>query len=338
MKKLSKKSLTTIFVIIFLFIMFTVSSIAATEATTLIRLAVGDPIHSSVGVTAKHFAEKVYEATNGQLKVEVFPDGVLFGGDQNAAVNMVEDGSLDATILSTSVYASFEKRMNAISLPYLFKDYDDFNNYLTGELGKELLASLEKFNTVGLALMIRTFRNVTNSKRPIYTPKDLKGLKLRVPNNKLWVEFFGPLGADPTPMDFKEVYTALQLKTIDGQENPVEVPLANKFYEVQEYLSLTNHIADGYILAFNQDLWKKLNSDTQKIVRRVAEETAQFKLEYDLREEEKIIEELEAKGMKVNRLTAEQKNAFQEEALKLYPKFESLVGSDFMEKSIKFFK
>lgn len=338
MKKLSKKSLVTIFVVILLLTMFTVSSIAATEATTLIRLAIGDPIGSSVGVVAKYFAEKVYEATNGQIKVEVFPDGVLFGGDQNAAINMAEDGSLDAIIIATDVYASFEKRMNAVGLPYLFKDYDEFQSYITGELGKELLASLENLNQEGLVLMIRTFRCITNSKRPIYTPKDLEGLKLRVPNSILYMEFFGPLGANPTPMDFKEVYTALQLKTIDGQENPVEVPLANKFYEVQKYLSLTNHSADSYILAFNLDLWKKLNADTQEIVRRAAEEAAQFKLEYDLGEEEIVIKELEAKGMEVNRLTVEQKNAFQEEALKLYPRFESLVGSDFMERSLEFLK
>lgn len=304
--------------------------------TVTVKLGVGDPAQSSVGVTAEHFAELVDKATNGTVQVDVFPDGVLFGGDQNAAVNMVEDGSMDATILSTSVYASFEKRMNAISLPYLFTNYDEFTSFLEGEPGQTLLDSLDRLNTVGLAMMIRTFRNVTNSVRPVETPEDLGGLKLRVPNNRLWVEFFGPLGADPTPMDFKEVYTALQLGTIDGQENPVEVPLANKFYEVQDYLSMTEHIGDGYILAFNKDVWNQLDSDTQDAVRKAAMETAQFKLDYDLSAEEQIIEELEAEGMQVNRLTPEQKAAFQEAALELYPRFEELVGAEFMEQSLDF--
>lgn len=301
-----------------------------------VKIAVGDPIHSSVGVTAQHFADKVLEKTKGKVMVKVFADGVLFGRDQNAAVNMLQDGSLDALILSTSVYASFEKKMNAISLPYLFSNYDEFVKYLEGPLGQELLASLDRLNTVGLSLMIRTFRNVTNSRGPITQPSDFKGLKLRVPNNRLWVEFFGPLGADPTPMSFSEVYTALQLKTIHGQENPVEVPLANKFHEVQQYLSLTNHIADAYILGFNKDVWKKFDDATKAILKGTALETAQFKMKKDLAQEAAIVKELEAKGMKVNRLSPEQMREFQRAALKLYPRFTSLVGEDFMKTSLKF--
>jgi tripartite ATP-independent transporter DctP family solute receptor len=309
---------------------------AAPANIVKIKLAVGDPIHSSVGVTAKHFAEEVRKKTNGAVAVEVFPDGVLFGGDQNAAVNMLEDGGIDALVLSTSVYASFEKRMNAVSLPYLFSGYDEFQKFLDGAPGQELLASLDRLNTVGLSLMIRTFRSVTNSKRPITMPADFKGIKLRVPNNKMWVEFFGPLGADPTPMNFKEVYTALQLKTIDGQENPVEVPLANRFYEVQTYLSLTNHIADGYILGFNKRVWNKFDDATKKVLKQVALETAQFKKTSDLAQEADIIKQLEAKGMKVNRLGPSQVAAFQKAALDLYPRLESLVGPDFMKTSLKF--
>jgi tripartite ATP-independent transporter DctP family solute receptor len=305
-------------------------------AQRTIRLAVGDPIASSVGLTAEDFAERVGEATGGQVQVEVFADGVLFGGDQNAAVNMVQNGSLDAVILSTSVYASFQPCMNAISLPYLFADYDEFVGYLEGQPGQDLLASLDRLNTEGLALMIRTFRHVTNSKRPITSPDDLQGLKLRVPNNKLWVEFFGPLGANPTPMNFTEVYTALQLGTIDGQENPVEVPLANKFFEVQDYLSLTGHLSDGYVLAFNQRVWESFDSDTQDALRNAAQETAQFKLEYDTGEEDRIVSELESLGMQVNRLSPEQKAAFQERALALYPNFESLVGEQCMADTLEF--
>ncbi len=168
------------------------------------------------------------EESDDTVKVEVYADGILFGGDQNSAINMLQDGGLDALVLSTSVYASFIPQMNAVSLPYLFANYDQFTSYLDGAPGQELLASLDKLNIKGLALSLRTYRSITNSKRPITEPADLKGIKIRVPNNRLWVDFFGGLGADPTPMNFGEVYTALQLKTIDAQENPVEVPLANK--------------------------------------------------------------------------------------------------------------
>lgn len=301
-----------------------------------IKLAVGDPIGSSVGVTATHFAERVDELTGGKVKVEVYADGVLFGGDQNAAVNMVEDGGIDAVILAASVYSSFEPRFNAICLPYLFADYDEFTAYLAGEPGKVLLASIDDLNIKGLSLMIRTFRNVTNSNRPITTPDDLKGLKIRVPNNKLYVEFFKAMGADPTPMNFSEVYTALQLQTIDGQENPVEVPLANKFYEVQRYISMTQHMADAYVLGMNKDVWNSFDSATQALLLQAAQETADFKLDYDLTAESSIIAELESKGMAVNDLSATGKVKFQKASLALYSQFTDLIGEEFVQESLDF--
>lgn len=303
---------------------------------TTIKLSIPDPATSSVGMFANKFAELVGQKTSGNVKIEVFPDGVLFGRDQNAAINMLEDGGLDSLILSTSVFASFEPRMNAISLPYLFANYDEFTKYLQGAPGQKLLNSLDRMNIVGLSLAIRTYRSVTNSKRPITTPADLAGIKIRVPNNRLWVDFFGALGADPTPMNFSEVYTALQLKTIDAQENPVEVPLANKFYEVQQYLSLTNHIADSFGIFMNKDVWGKLGDDTQKAVKAAAVEAATFKNTTDIAQEAKIIAELEAKGMKVNKLTPEQVKMFQTEAMKIYPKLEAMVGADFVKESLAF--
>lgn len=307
------------------------------EEAVNIRLAVGDPIHSAVGVTAEHYAELVEEKTDGTVTVEVHPDGVLFGGDQEAAIDQLRDGTLDMAILSTSVYANFDSRMNAISLPYLFSNMNQFESYLQDEPGQELLAGLEELNTKGLVLMTRTFRHVTNSVRPIEEPEDLQGLKLRTPNNQLWVAFFRELGADPTPMDFVEVYSALQLGTIDGQENPVEVPLANNFYEVQEYLSLTGHIADGYVLGINNDLWESLSTEQQEALQEAAEETAAFKAEYDAEEESRIIEELKEHGMQVNELSEEQRAEFAEIARDLYPQFEELVGDEeFMNTTLEY--
>ncbi|MHA6631796.1 DctP family TRAP transporter solute-binding subunit [Pseudonocardia sichuanensis] len=312
------------------------SETGAASGEVTLRLAVGDPAASSVGVTAQHFADEVAERSGGRIEVKVFPEGTLFGGDQNAAVNQVQNGSIDATILSTSVYASFEPRMNAISIPYLFEDADQYVAYLEGAPGQVLLDSLDNLNTEGLALMTRTFRHTTNSKRPIEQPADLQGLKIRVPNNELWVDFFAALGANPTPMDFTEVYTALQLGVIDGQENPVEVPLANKFYEVQEYLSLTGHIADAYVLGINQDKFDGLDPDSQQVLRDAAQETTQFKREYDDTEAAAAIETLKAEGMQVNELTAAQREAFRAEAEKLYPQFESLIGQEFVAETLNF--
>ncbi len=305
-------------------------------AVTKVKLSIPDPAGSSVGAYAKKFAELASEKTNGSVVVEVFPDGVLFGGDQNAAINMLQDGGLDSLILSTSVFASFQPKMNAVSLPYLFSDYNEFISYLNGDPGQELLRSLEFMNIDGLALAIRTYRVVTNSKRPIFSPSDMVGMKIRVPNNKLWVDFFKALGADPTPMNFKEVYTALQLSTIDAQENPVEVPFANNFFEVQKYMSRTNHIADSFGIFFNHDVWSSFDADTQSQLKLAAQEAAAFKNKTDIEQEEQIVKKLIDKGMKVNSLSPAQVKAFQTVALKLYPGFESMIGAEFVKKSLSF--
>lgn len=168
----------------------------AALAEVSLRMAVPDPIGSSVGRAASQFAELVGEKTGGAVTIEVFPDGVLFGGDQNAAVNQLGSGALDGLILASSVYASFEPRMNAISLPYLFADYDQLQAYLVGEPGEELLASLDRLGIQGMGFFLRTFRNVTTRDTPITTAEDFSGLTLRTPNNTLFVELFQALGAD----------------------------------------------------------------------------------------------------------------------------------------------
>jgi TRAP-type C4-dicarboxylate transport system substrate-binding protein len=170
----------------------------------------------------------------------------------------------------------------------------------------------------------------------VTTAADLEGLKLRVPNNQLFVKFFQAAGANPTPMAFTEVYTALQLGAIDGQENPVEVPLANRFYEVQDHLNLTGHIGDGYILAINQDLWQSLPDDVQAAMQEAANEVAAFKAEHDLAEEARVIEALKQEGMTVNELAPGEKDKLQQIALELYPQFEDLIGAEFMAQSLEF--
>lgn len=306
------------------------------DAPTKLRLAVPDPIDSSVGVTAEHFADVVDDKTDGQVQVEVFPDGTLFGGDQNAAVNQLGDGSLDMTIISTSVYASFEPKMNAVSLPYLFNDEAELVAYLEEEPGQELLSSLDRLDIKGLALLTRDFRQVTNSVRPIEAPEDMEGLKIRVPENKLWVKFFGAMGANPTPLDFSEVYTALELQTIDAQENPIEVPLANKLYEVQQYLSQTNHIADAFVLGVHAERWESLPQETRTALSEAAEETAKFKTKYDGEQQAKIIDSLREEGMEVNEVSGEQLAEFRTLARELYSQVESEIGEDFTRATTEF--
>lgn len=313
------------------------SSGASGIAAASIKLSIPDATGSSVDAAAKHFAAEVKDKSSGKISVTVIPNGTSFGGDQKAAVTRVRNGSLESVILSTSVYESTNEKWNAISLPYLFKSTDQEVQYLNGAPGQDLLNSLSSISTKGLALLSRTPREVTNSQHPIYAPSDLKGLKIRVPENPLWIKFFKAVGASPTPMNFSEVFTALQTGAIDGQENPIEVPVASKFYDVQKYLSLTNHMNDAFIFAMSNKKWSSLSSDDQKIVQAAATATAKYKTTNDAKLESTQIQLLESKGMKVNKLSAAGLDQFRMIARSLYPQFASVVGGKaFLDKTTKF--
>lgn len=295
-----------------------------------------DPAESSVGRAATRFAELVAEKTGGEVAIQVFPDGILYGKDQNAAINQLGSGALDGLILATSVYASFEPKMNAIFLPYLFSDYDQLKAYLAGEPGQDLLASMERLNIKGLGFFLRTFHNVTTRETAITTAEDFAGLNLRTPNNPLFVSLFQALGANPTPMAFSEVYSALQLKAIDGQENPVEVPFNNRLYEVQGHLNMTQHLADSFLVALSSAAWQKIPAEQHSAVQEAA---AEMIAEHDAQEiaaEAEIIEKLKAAGMQVNALADGELAKIQTVARGIYPQFEEQITPEFMQKSIDF--
>lgn len=302
----------------------------------VLRFATPDPDESSITVAAKEFARIVKQKSNGTIEIVVHPNGTLYGGDPNAAVKQLSAGTLDMLVLSTVLCANFEPKFSVISIPYLFDNPDQVISYLNGDLGKQLLNSLDKMNIKGLTYWPRTFRQITNSKRPIQEPGDLKGLKIRVPNNPLWIEFFKASGATPVPMAFGEVYTALQLKTVDGQENPLDIPISSKFYEVQKYLTISDHMTDAWVVGINLDKFNKLSSEQKQILLDAAKEIQQWKLKYDIEEDKKAIKFLESQGMKANILTASQKEKFRTISKPLYPKFKELVKDpEFFDKTVK---
>jgi TRAP-type transport system periplasmic protein len=304
------------------------------QAETL-TLSTPDPDSSEITVAANKFAELVSAKTNGEVTVKVFPNGTLYGGDPSAAVKQLAGGSLDMLVLATSLYANFNPKFSAISIPYLFDDEAQLRSYLAGEPGKELIADLDAIGIKGINLWPRPFRQMTNSKLPIEKPEDLAGLKFRVPNNPLWVEFFGKLGAVPTPMAFAEVYNALQLKVVDGQENPINVPLSAKFYEVQKYVSITNHMGDGWVLGINPAKFESLSDAHKKAIEEAAVEAEAWKVENDNATAEKTIAELQGHGMQINRLSPEQQQAFVAVAKQLYPVFAGLVKDQaFFDKTV----
>tara|TARA_R110000850_G_scaffold4473_6_gene20234 strand:+ start:5784 stop:6755 length:972 start_codon:yes stop_codon:yes gene_type:complete len=218
------------------------ATLAVTSAHAEQSIVIGHALSptSHYGLGADAFIAKLEELSGGEFTGTQAPAGQL-GGERDM-IEGLQIGSLDVVITSTGPLGNFVPEVYALDLPFLFRDYDHARAVLDGEIGQELLAKIDENQLVGLAWSENGFRHVTNSQRPVRTPADLEGLKLRTMENKVHMEAFSEMGAAPTPMAFPELFTALQQGVVDGQENPITVITASKFWEVQGHVSLTGHV------------------------------------------------------------------------------------------------
>ena len=295
---------------------------------TKVTICVPDPEASYIYQAAQEFAKRANEYSGGTLEFTISGNGSLYGGDTAAGIKQLSAGSLDMVILATSVYASFNPGFNVISVPYMFDDQQQLLDYLNSDTGKGLMNSVSDMGITTVGSWTRSFRKVTNSKHAVNTPDDVKGLVLRVPNNSLYVEFFKACGATCTPMNFSEVYNALQLKTLDGQENPIDVPYSNKFYEVQKYISQTDHMADAWLVGYNTAKFDKLSEEQQNAIRKAGEEVQQWNVDFMATEDETALKTLLDNGMEYNEVSAEDRAKFVEISKSCYGTFKELIEDD----------
>jgi TRAP-type transport system periplasmic protein len=239
------------------------ATILATGAYAQTKIVLGHSLSaaSHYGVGADAFLNTLAEVSGGAFVGEQAPAGVL-GGERDM-IEGLQIGSLDIVITSTGPLGNFVPEVYALDLPFLFRDYDHARAVLDGDIGQDLLARIGENNLVGLAWSENGFRQVTNSEREVRTPADLAGLKLRTMENKVHMAAFQEMGASPTPMAFPELFTALQQGVVDGQENPITVITASKFWEVQKYVSMTAHVYSPAVILASPALWGGL-SDEQK--------------------------------------------------------------------------
>lgn len=280
---------------------------------------------------AKKFAELVKERSNGKIIVKVFPNEQLSGGNMPKGIEMMQQGATDITIHSNIIYSSIDQKFGVISLPWLFADETVADAKLAGPGGAKIRELLRAKGIEGLAFGENGFRQITNSKREIKTPDDLVGLKLRVPSIKMFVSLYKLLGADPTAMNFGEVFTSLQQKTIDGQENPIDTIYSAKFQEVQKYISLWNYAYDCVILGMNKAKFEKMDKATQDMLRKAAEEAMAYQRKLN---REKSAEQLKAfadKGMVITKFTPEQMKPFQDKVKPIYAEYEPIIGKDLID-------
>ena len=251
-------------------------------AQTTLRMGHTLPASDTHHLAAQRFAESIRSRTNGQIQIEVHPAGTL-GNDPSILQNL-RLGAVDLGFTGNPFFTSFAPKLNVLDLPYLFASYDHVYRVVDGPVGEQLLRELEAHQLKGLAFWEIGFRNVTNSIRPVTRPEDLKGLKIRTTPNPAHVAAFQALGASPTPLPFTEVYLALHSKAVDGQENPVNLIYASKFYEVQKHLSLTQHAYTVSIVAMNLPKFRSLAPAQQQALVEAAREAAvyQRKLNRDI--------------------------------------------------------
>ena len=256
------------------------------------------------------FAEIVQAKSGGKIKVNLFPGGVL-GGDA-AVVSAIQGGTIEMASMNSGILASQVKDFEVYDFPFMFASSKEADAVVDGPFGKKMHAKLEPKGLVGLTYWELGFRQITNSKRPINKVEDAEGLKLRVIPNAINVDWVKALGANPTPLAFPEVYAALEQKAIDGQENPLTVIAANKFFEVQKYATLTNHQYNPQSVLISKKFWDTLSADEKKIISDAAVESTAYQRQQARAQAGTALETVKKGGMQVNELAPAELAKFRE--------------------------
>ena len=272
-----------------------------------------------VSLGVKKFAELLAAKSGGKLKVNEFPSNQL--GKELQQQSALQGGVQEMTAPSTSSLAGIVKEFGLIDFPFALASFEQADALLDGPFGQALIARLPEKGLIALGYWDLGFRNVTNSRRPINRPEDLEGIKIRVIPNPVFLETFKAFKANPVPMPFAELYGALEAKAVDGQENPFAVILSNKMFEVQKYVSATNHVYGTNIILVSKRFWDKLSPAEQKMMQDAANEAKRYQRQVSRDAAQKAVAELKAKGMQYNELAAAEQARMRQIAKPVTDKF-----------------
>lgn len=270
----------------------------------------------------KKFGEIVADKTGGAVTVEYYPADQLTGGNQKEGIQALMDGTTELSMHSNLIYSGFDQRFNVVSLPFLFATTADADAKLDGEGGKALAKVLEEKGLHFLGTAENGFRHVTNSKKEIKTPADMKDLKIRVAGSALLNKSYELWGADYANANWSEVFTALQTGTYDGQENPLPTADAASIQEVQKYCTYWTGAYDCLFFCMNNDLYKSLSPELQAIVDEAGLEACRYQRELNRAEDEKVIKKWEDAGVTIHRLTEAEAAEFKKLSDPVYKEFE----------------
>ncbi|MGF1774284.1 sialic acid TRAP transporter substrate-binding protein SiaP [Vibrio wakamikoensis] len=307
--------------------MLTVGCALSVQAATTLKMGMQASVGSVEYTSAKLLADTVEEMSKGEIKIALYPSAQL--GDDRAMLQQLTLGDLDITYAEFGRMGLWIPRAEAVTLPYVAKDYEHLRRMFDSEFGQGVREEmLTKFNWRALDTWYNGTRETT-SNRPLNSIEDFKGLKLRVPNAKPNLNYAKLSGASPTPMAFSEVYLALQTNAVDGQENPLPTIKTMKFYEVQDNLAITNHIVNDQMVIISDSTWQKLSESERKIVQDAVLKAGEAHTASVKKQEAELISFFEAEGVTV---TYPELAPFREAMQPLYSEFEAKIGEPIVKK------
>jgi tripartite ATP-independent transporter DctP family solute receptor len=310
--------------LIALSLLATGSAVAQEVKERSIKLAFVNTADSAHGLGAKRLAEVVAQKSGGKLTLRLYPGGTL-GGEAVVASSM-QGGTIEMSMMGPGLLTGTDRAFGVFDTPFLFDSYKEVDGALDGPVGSKLLERLPAKGLVGLSYWDHGFRILTNSRRPINKLEDVQGLKIRVQQIPVFIDSFNALGANAVPMPFTELYTALESKAIDGQENPFVSAEVTKFYEVQKYASATRHAYSPLLVLVSKKFWDQLSETERKILFDAANEVRPYQRQVSREMDAKAVETLKARGMVINDVSEQERSRMRERLKPVVEKHRQSVG------------
>ena len=286
------------------------------------------------------WANKVKEKTNGRINIKLYPGVSLIQGDQTREFSALRQGVIDMAVGSTINWSPQVRQLNLFSLPFLMPDYAAIDALTTGDVGKQMFTILEKAGVVPLAWGLNGYRELSNSKHPIKSPADLKGLKIRVVGSPLFLETFTALGANPTQMSWADAQPALASGAVDGQENPMSIFTAAKLHTVgQKHLTMWGYLADPLVFVVNKQVWESWTPADRELVRQAAIEAGQEQIAIArkglIEPGQPLLKDSAAMGVQITHLSPAERDAFVKATRPVYDKWKNQIGADLVNQAEK---
>jgi len=292
----------------------------------IVRFGYGLVDDSNQGRAVRLFAKEVEKATGGKMKVRGIGNAAL-GSDTQMQQALI-GGAQEMMVGSTATLVGVAPQMALWDTPFLINNTKEADALLDGPVGDKVRATLEPKGLVGLVYWENGFRNLTNNKHPVTKLEDMNGIKLRVMQNNVFLDSFKALGANAVPLPFSELFTALETKAVDGQENPFNTVVSSKFYEVQKYLTVTNHVYSPWIVTVSKKWWDGLSKAEQGVLMDAAKKARDFERKDTREEAAKALADLKTKGMQVNELSATEAGRMRDKLTQVNASVASAVGND----------